>query len=216
MSDVILTTNTNPTTVKQSFWHQYEFMAFSVFGFVAKSMLLIRLPYREWYINTAWTAFLLTLFYCYFRFRFKAKPPLMVIFCMAFAIGIDVLGNVFGLYGSAFFGIQYDEYTHFLGSGASLVPVMWALRTTTRRWGLRLPNDMLAFLSTSITFSLCAWYEILELWDELFYGDFTRLHTPRDSANDLQWNLAGVITIAFINVMVYRYLDRREEKASAH
>lgn len=212
MSDITLTTTTPATASKLSFWQRYEFLAFSLVGFAAKSMLLIRLPYREWYINTAWTAFLLTLFYCYFRFRFKATPPVLVIFCMAFAIGIDVLGNVFGLYGKTFYGIQYDEYTHFLGSGASLVPVMWALRTTTRRWGLRLPNDMLAFLSSSITFSLCAWYEILELWDEKFYGDFTRLWTPQDSANDLQWNLAGVITVALISMAVYRSIDRREER----
>lgn len=215
MSDATLTTTAEPSVAKPSFLGQYEFMAFSVLGFVAKSLLLIRLPYREWYINTAWTAFLLTLFYCYFRFRFKAKPPVFVVFCMAFAIGIDVLGNVFGLYGKAYFGIQYDEYTHFLGSGASLVPVTWAFRATTRRWGFRLPNDMTAFLTTCITFSLCAWYEILELWDELFYGDFTRLWTPRDSANDLQWNLAGIIVAAFISLLVYRYLDRREERAIA-
>ena len=215
MSDATLIANANSAESKPSFLRQYEFMAFSIVGFLAKSMLLIRLPYREWYINIVWTTLLLVLFYGYFRFRFKARPPLIVVFCMAFAIGIDVAGNLFHLYGKEFFGIQYDEYTHFLGSGASLVPVMWALRATTRRWGLRLPNDMVAFFATCITFSLCAWYEILELWDELFYGDFTRLWTPRDSANDLQWNLAGIIVVAFLTFVVYKLIDRREQNAFA-
>ena len=215
MSDATLAANANSADEKPSFLRQYEFLTFSIIGFVAKSMLLIRLPYREWYINTFWTALLVGLFYSYFRFRFKAKPPLLVAFCMAFAIGIDVMGNVFHLYGKEFFGIQYDEYTHFLGSGASLVPVMWALRTTTRRWGFRLPNDMMAFFATCITFSLCAWYEVLELWDELFYGDFTRLWTPRDSANDLQWNLAGIVFVALITFAVYKVIDRHEPEAVA-
>jgi uncharacterized membrane protein YjdF len=175
--------------------------------------LLVRLPYRKWYINAVLTTLIIGLFYCYFRFRVKVTPPLVIVFCLAFAIGIDVIGNLFQLYGKAYFGIQYDEYTHFFGSGSSLIPVMWAFRTTTRRWGFYLPNDMVAFLGVCITFSLCAWYEILELWDELFWGDFTRLWTPRDTANDLQWNLSGIIIAAFGAFQVFKFIDRRAKAA---
>lgn len=216
MSDATLTANNGTTNNgiannRQAFFQRYEFLVFSIIGFAAKSYLLIRLPYREWYINTIYTTLIIGWFYCYFRFRMKATPPLFIVFCLAFAIGIDVAGNVFHLYGQKFFGIDYDEYTHLLGSGSSLVPVMWAFRTTTRRMGFRLPNDLAAFVSVTITFSLTAYYEILELWDELFYGDFTRLWTPRDSANDLMWNLAGIIVAAFLAAQVFRFLDRRED-----
>lgn len=214
MSDATLIAPPETVVERQSFFQRYEFLAFSIVGFVAKSALLVRLPYRQWYINAFWTSLIIGLFYCYFKFRLKAAPPLLIVFCLVFAISIDVIGNVFHLYGREFFGIQYDEYTHFLGSGCSLVPVMWAFRTTTRRWGFYLPNDMVAFLSVCITFSLCAWYEILELWDELFWGDFTRLWTPRDTANDLQWNLAGIIVAAFLAFQIFKLLDRRAQTAA--
>ncbi|MBI3654781.1 MAG: hypothetical protein HY231_27425 [Acidobacteria bacterium] len=188
----------------------YEFLAFSIIGFVAKSVLLIRLPYRDWYYNAGWTTLLLAYFYCFFRFRFKATPPLLVVFSMLSAVGIDVAGNYFHLYGKAFFGIEYDEYTHLLGSAFSLIPVMWVFRTTTRRMGFRLPPDMVGFLSTTITFSLCAYYEILELWDELFWGDFERIHGSHDTANDLMWDLGGIIIAALVSIMVYKTIDRRE------
>lgn len=219
MSDATLTTNNgaandDAANRKAAFFQRYEFLLFSIIGFAAKSYLLIRLPYREWYINSMYTTLIIGWFYCYFRFRFKARPPLFIVFCLAFAIGIDVVGNFFGLYGRKFFGVDYDEYTHLLGSASSLVPVMWAFRATTRRMGFRLPNDLVAFVSVTITFSLTAYYEILELWDELFYGDFTRLWTPRDSANDLMWNLAGIIVAALLATQVFRFLDRREDAAT--
>jgi hypothetical protein len=217
MSDATLTANNGATddraaNPRQAFFQRYEFLIFSIIGFAAKSYLLIRLPYREWYINTIYTTLIIGWFYSYFRFRLKTTPPLFIVFCLAFAIGIDVAGNVFGLYGQKFFGVDYDEYTHLLGSGSSLVPVMWAFRVTTRRMGFRLPNDLVAFVSVTITFSLTAYYEILELWDELFYGDFTRLWTPRDSPNDLMWNLSGIIVAAFLATQVFKFLDRREDE----
>jgi uncharacterized membrane protein YjdF len=192
----------------------YEFLAFSIFGFIAKSALLVRLPYRDWYYNAGWTILLLAYFYCYFRFRFKATPPLLVVFSMLAAVGIDVIGNYYHLYGQKIFGIEYDEYTHFLGSAFSLIPVMWVFRTTTRRMGFRLPSDMIGFLSTTITFSLCAYYEILELWDELFWGDFERIHGSRDTSNDLMWDLGGIIFAALVSILIYKIIDRREDAAT--
>jgi hypothetical protein len=218
MSDATLTANNGAADQqtahhKPTFLQRYEFLIFSVIGFAAKSYLLIRLPYRDWYINTIYTTLIIGWFYSYFRFRFKATPPLFIVFCLAFAIGIDVCGNLFGFYGHKYFGVDYDEITHLLGSASSLVPVMWAFRVTTRRMGFRLPNDLVGFVSVTITFSLTAYYEILELWDELFYGDFTRLWTPRDSANDLMWNLSGIIVAALLATQVFKLLDRREDAA---
>src|SRR5829696_4975283 len=95
MSDATLTVQSEAAVEKQSFFQRYEFLAFSIVGFVAKSALLVRLPYREWYINAFWTTLIIAMFYCYFRFRVKAAPPPVIVFCLAFAIGIDVIGNVF-------------------------------------------------------------------------------------------------------------------------
>ncbi len=212
MADATLTTATKPVTVISPSLRPYEFLLFSVIGFVTKSYLLLWLPYRKWYINTAWTLLLVGLFYCFFRFRFKVTPPLFVVGSMFLAVGMDVLGNLLGFYTTTplFWGIRYDEFTHVAGSACSLVPVMWVFQTTTRRMGVRLPADMVAFICTCITFSLCAWYEILELWDELLGKHTYRIWSTHDTPEDLQWDLVGIVLAALIGVAYYKLKDRRE------
>lgn len=199
--------------VAKARFRQVEFYAFSVLGFALKSYLLVRLPYRPWYVNLALTLPLLLLIYCFFRFRQNIVIPLGVIACLAIAIGLDVIGNLFQLYGHPFGPLpDYDIFTHFLGSGFSLVPVMWLLRATTRRMGVRLPQGMVGFFATTVTFSLCAWYEILELWDELFWGDNERIHGSHDTASDLQFDLAGIVCFALVASLIYILKDRRESQ----
>ena len=198
------------STGKTSF-RQYEFIVFSIAAFVGKSALLIRLPYRPIEKNALYTVLLLLAFYCYFRFRSRITPPLLVMCCLGAAVAVDVLGNVLKFYGREFAGVQYDEFSHFVGSGLSLVGAFWLLRATTRRFGHNLSLDFLAFLSASITFSFCAYYEILELWDERFWGDFQRLWSPQDSANDLQCDLAGIVVAALIAAVVFKIRDQRSE-----
>lgn len=204
------------TPVARERFRQIEFYAFSVLGFALKSYLLVRLPYRPWYVNTALTVPLLLLIYCFFRFRQNIVIPLGVVACLAIAIALDVIGNLFQLYGQPFGPLpDYDIFTHFLGSGFSLVPVMWLLRATTRRMAIRLPQGMLGFFATTITFSLCAWYEILELWDELFFVHYNpeeRIHGSHDTANDLQFDLAGIVFFALIASLIFILKDRRESR----
>ena len=191
-------------------FRQLEFYAFTIIAFAGKSLLLIRLPYRPWYENTLYTSLLLGALYCFFRFRQGMRFPPFIIFCLAVAVGVDVLGNFFHLYGNPFGPLpDYDEFAHFFGSGFSLVPAMWLLRTTTRRMGFRLPQGLVSFLSATVAFSFCSWYEILELWDEWFYGDFPRIHSKYDTANDLQVDLAGIVVFALIASLVCKLMDER-------
>ena len=200
-----------PAPPKASF-RQAEFLAFSAAAFIGKTMLLMRLPYREVWVNTLYTSLILGSFYCYFRFRQKMAPPLIVMFCLSAAVATDVLGNFFHLYGHEFGPLtDYDEFAHLAGSGLSAIPTYWLLRTTTRRVGLRLPADLMTFLAVTITFSFASYYEIVELWDEKFYGDFQRLWTPQDTPHDLQWDLFGIIFFALVAAAYYKIKDRREE-----
>ena len=203
------------TPVKKARFQQYEFYVFSVVAFTLKSWLLIRLPYRPWVENTAYTSVLLLFVYCFFRFRQNIRIPVGVLACLAAAVGIDVLGNFFQLYNKPFGPLSdFDEFAHFFGSGFALIPVMWLLRATTRRIGIRLPQGMHGFFSVTVAFSFCAWYEILELWDELFYGDFQRIWSLHDTANDLQYDLAGIVAFALIASLVYTLSDRRDRQAA--
>lgn len=194
-------------------FRRVEFYIFSIISFTGKSWLLLRLPYRLWYINALYTSLLLLLFYCYFRFRQNIiTPPVVIIFLFA-AVAVDVLGNFFGFYGNPFGPLaDYDEFAHFFGSGLSLVPAMWLLRATTRRMGFRLPQTLLAFLSVTIAFSFCGYYEILELWDEEYFG-MDRLHGEFDTPNDLQWDLAGIVVFALMSSLIFKLVDRYSSEA---
>lgn len=187
---------------------KYEFLAFSIIIFLAKSYLLVRMPYRSAELNAGMTIAILSAFYLYLRFRQNMRMPWFLLLFLALAVCEDVAGNFFHLYGTHVGPFAYDEITHFFGSGFALPPTMWLLRTTTRRMGIRLPGNLLAFLSVSVAFAFSAYYEVLELWDEKFWGG-KRLWTPTDSANDLQFGLMAIVTAAIITHFVYKLVDRR-------
>src|SRR3989442_10855082 len=175
-----------------------EFYAFCAVSFTGKSILLIGLPYREWPVNTVYTASLLLFFYCFFRFRQGLRAPVVVIISLAIAVAVDVLGNKFGFYGHPFGPLRdYDEFAHFFGSGFSSVAAFWLLRAGTQRMGFKLSNKLLGVLATSIAFAYCGWYEILVLWDEDWWSHFERLHWWYENANDLLCDfLGGSVVIA--------------------
>jgi len=188
-----------------------EFYAFCVISFTAKSILLIGLPYREWPINTIYTCSLLLFFYCFFRFRQGLRAPVLVILSLAIAVAVDVLGNKFGFYGHPFGPLRdYDEFAHFFGSGFSSVAAFWLLRAGTRRMGYRLSSSLLGFLATSVAFAYCGWYEILELWDEIFWSHFERIHTWDDTANDLFYDFLGVIVFVAGLALLFKLMERRQ------
>jgi hypothetical protein len=186
-----------------------EFYAFCVISFAAKSVLLIGLPYREWPVNTVYTCALLSFFYFYFRFRQNIIAPLVVVFCLAAAVAVDVLGNKLGLYGHPFGPLRdYDEFAHFVGSGLSSIAAFWLLRAGTQRLGFKLSSGVLAFLSTSVAFTYCGWYEILELWDEYFWSHFERIHWWYDTANDLFYDFLGVIAFIAGAALFFKLKER--------
>jgi hypothetical protein len=202
-------TLTVPATM--SFSKRYEFMAFSIVIFIAKSFLLVRMPYRGVERNAIFTVAILGTFYLYLRFRQNIRMPIFLLVFLALAVSEDVAGNFFHLYGTNVGPFAFDEITHFFGSGLSLPPTMWLLRTTTRKLGVHLPGPLLAFLSVTMAFSFSAYYEVLELWDEKFWGG-KRLWTPTDSAQDLQFGLGGIVLFAIGTHFVYKLIERRKER----
>src|SRR5689334_321695 len=127
--------------------------------------LLLRLPYRTPWMNTLLSAIALSAFYFYLRWRLKIRVPSQWIFCLAFSIVIDMIGNHFGLFSLRIAFIPYDTITHFVSSALSLIPVMWLLLTLIKRYEYKLPLGFIAFFSLTTTFSLGAYYEITELLD---------------------------------------------------
>lgn len=204
------------TAGTNSFYRQIEFYGFCVISFAAKSLLLIGLPYREWPVNTFYTCSLLLFFYFFFRLRQGLRAPVFVIVCLAAAVAVDILGNKLGLYGHPFGPLRdYDEFAHFAGSGFSAVGAFWLMRAATRRMGVRLSNGLLGFLSTSVAFTYCGWYEILELWDEYFWSGFERIHWWYDTPNDLFYDFLGVIAFIAVATLAFSIGERfAKERAS--
>lgn len=197
-------------------YRQIEFYAFCVISFSAKSVLLIGLPYREWPVNTVYTCSLLLLFYCFFRFRQNLRAPVVVVLFLAAAVAVDVLGNKLGLYGHPFGPLRdYDEFAHFAGSGFSAVAAFWLIRAGTRRLGVKLSGGLLGFLATSVAFTYCGWYEVLELWDEYFWSHFERIHSWDDTPNDLFYDFLGVIAFIAVAALVFAVKERRAKASSA-
>ena len=139
------------------------------------------------------------------------------------AVAVDVLGNYFHLYGNEYgpqiilYGAQispiaFDHISHFAGAGLSFPASMWLLRTGMRKMGHKLPLNLIAFLSVTITFSFAAYYEVLELWDEEFFNG-KRIWTLQDTSLDLQNDLIGIVVSALICTAVFKLIDRRERMA---
>lgn len=58
-----------------------------------------------------------------------------------------------------------------------------------------LPKDLLAFMIATVSFGLCAWFEIFRYLDQLWFG---RIHLVgnRDTAINLQYELAACVIVA--------------------
>jgi uncharacterized membrane protein YjdF len=161
--------------------------------------LLIRLPYRPPLVNGIYTAAYLLSAYAYLRHRLDLAIPPLILLCPVLSVAVDVLGNALGLYGTRVGAVEFDDLTHVVAGALALPPVMWLTGEVARRQSVPLPRPFLALLATCVTFSLSAYYEIVELWDELFLGG-ARLWDAHDSPSDLQWNLLGIVVAAILAV----------------
>jgi hypothetical protein len=119
------------------------------------------------------------------------------------AIEVDALGNYFHLYGKPFGPVQYDEFAHTLCSALVTPAVIWILQSSAKRGGYRLPLGLITVIAVAMIFSLCGFYEIIELWDERYFHG-KRIWGPYDTSNDLQQDLIGTLAGAALAYLVLR------------
>jgi hypothetical protein len=89
----------------------------------------------------------------------------------------------------------------------NLIPVSW------KNLFAVLPKDLLAFMIATVAFGLCCWFEIFRYLDQLWFG---RIHLVgnRDTAINLEWELAGCVVVAIAVAMLSR-LPRRSRDGLA-
>jgi uncharacterized membrane protein YjdF len=99
--------------------------------------------------------------------------------------------------------MQYDEFSHMLVQVLVSPIIVWLVSRLTYQNGYRLPLWLNAFFAATVVFSFSAAYEIIELWDEIYFGG-RRIWGPYDTATDLQWDLCGIIVGTLFSCMMLR------------
>ena len=174
------------------------FVAGAAFGGVA---FLTKMCYLSLAFNTIFVIAFLTLFYFYVRARFKINIPIGLLILVFLALQVDALGNFFRMYGHQFGPMQYDEFAHTTVQVLVSPLIVWLAGRVLR--GYRMPLALTAFFAATVVFSLSAVYEIIELWDELYFGGH-RIWGSYDTATDLQWDLCGIIIGTLFSCIMLR------------
>jgi uncharacterized membrane protein YjdF len=167
---------------------------------------LTKMCYLSLALNTLFGVMFLGIVYSYVRARHNITIPLTLLALVFSALQIDALGNFFHMYGRQFGPMQYDEFSHMTVQVLVSPIIVWLVRHMLHKFGYQLPLRLTAFFAATIVFSLSAVYEIIELWDELYFGG-KRIWGPYDTATDLQWDLCGIL----IGTMIACWLLRANE-----
>ena len=182
---------------------KYEVMAVIIISLIIFAAVVIRMPFHSGLVNGIYTLLALAGLLSYIRFRLQIRPPLLMIICPGAAVLLDIVGNHFGLFSVTFGILPYDVVAHFVGTGLSFAAVIWLLQAIIKRFNYRIPSGMVVFFAITTTFSLAAFYEIVELWDEQLFND-QRIWTPADTPHDLASDIAGAVAAALIYALIVK------------
>ena len=174
----------------------------------AGAAFLTKMCYLSLAFNTLFVIVFLGLFYFYVHMRLNIHIPVLLLGLVFAALQVDALGNFFRMYGQRFGPMQYDEFAHMAVQVLVSPIIVWLVGRLLDHYGYRLPLKLTAFFAGTIVFSLSAAYEIIELWDEIYFGG-KRIWGPYDSATDLQWDLCGIIVGTLFSCIMLR--DTRDQ-----
>jgi hypothetical protein len=172
--------------------------------FLAGSAFLLKMCYLSLAFNTAFGIAYLTAFYFYVRARYGLVVPPVLLGLVLMGVEVDAVGNYFRMYGNQFGPLQYDEFAHLTIQVLVTPLIVWMLREGLERSGQQLSLGLTTFFAGTTIFGLSAFYEIIELWDELYFGGH-RIWSTRDTSTDLQFDLFGIVLgAAFAYVLLKR------------
>jgi hypothetical protein len=158
---------------------------------VAGTAFLLKMCYLPFVWCSVLGAAWLAAVYLYARFlRGINFPPALLALTYA-AVQVDALGNLFSLYGRRFGPVMYDEFAHMAVQALVSPLLIWLLGAALAHFRVRLPAGLLVFFAVTTIFSLSAFYEIIEMWDERYFGG-QRIWSTHDAPNDLQWDFLGI------------------------
>ena len=185
-----------------------------ILSLAAGAAFLTKMCYLSLAFNTMFVVVFLTVFYLYVRHRLNIHVPIPLLVLVFLALQVDALGNFFRMYGQRFGPMQYDEFSHMAVQVLVSPIIVWFVNRLLHQHGYRLPFKLTAFFAATIVFSLSAAYEIIELWDEIYFGG-RRIWGPYDTATDLQWDLCGIIVGTLFSCIILRIIHTDPKTASA-
>jgi len=170
---------------------------------LAGAVFLTKMCYLSLVFNTIFVIVFLSIFYLYVRRRLNIQIPVVLLGLVFAALQVDALGNFFHMYGHQFGPMQYDEFAHMTIQVLVSPIIVWLVGRILQQSGYRLPLKLTALFAGTIVYSLSAIYEIIELWDEIYFGGH-RIWGPYDTATDLQWDLCGIIVGTLFSCIMLR------------
>ena len=169
----------------------------------AGAAFLTKMCYLSLAFNLIFVLIFLAAVFLYVRSRFSIQIPIGLLGLVFAALQVDALGNFFHLYGHQFGPMQYDEFAHMMVQVLVSPIIVWLLGRVLQQMGYRLPLKLTAFFAATMVYSLSAIYEIIELWDEVYFGGH-RIWGSYDTATDLQWDLCGIIVGTLFSCIMLR------------
>lgn len=167
-------------------------LSLALLALAGGAAFLLMMCHLSFAFNTVFGIVFLTLFYLYVRKRHGINLPASLLVLVFLALQVDALGNLLGMYGHEFGPFQYDEFSHMSVQLLATPIIVWLVKLTLDKLGHQLPLTLTAFFAATTMFSLSAFYEIIELWDELYFHPH-RIWGPLDTATDLQFDLCGIV-----------------------
>ena len=164
---------------------------------------LLKMCYLSLAFNTAFGIVFLTVVYVFVRLRYDLTVPPLLLGLVLAGVEIDALGNYWRLYGSQFGPLQYDEFAHLTIQVLVTPIIVWLTGRAMLRLGYQVTPGFTTLFAGTTTFSLSAFYEIIELWDELYFGGH-RIWSTQDTARDLQFDLCGIVAGAALAYLLLR------------
>lgn len=168
-------------------------------------VVAINLPYESYWLITALSLILLVMARIYIQWRYGITTPFLILLFVFLSVQVDALGNYLSLYKNMKEPLPYDVFAHFTIPMLSAPVIIWLFATGIEKFGYDLPLGVISFFSVTINFFFSGFYEVVELWDELFFHG-QRIWTLHDTSNDLQWGLLGSIVGA---LLTYAFLRKR-------
>ncbi|HXD31561.1 MAG TPA: DUF2238 domain-containing protein [Pyrinomonadaceae bacterium] len=170
---------------------------------------LLKMCYLSLAFNTGFGVTYLTCVYLFAKARWGVTLPPSLLALVLVGVEVDALGNYFRMYGQSFGPLKYDQFAHMTIQILVTPLVVWLMREALERTGQQLSLGFTTFFAGSVIFGISAFYEVIELWDELYFGG-QRIWSTRDTSTDLQFDLFGIVIGA-----LFAYLVLRRDSAGA-